>query len=87
MAEPTPTAADLVAFRKHLAREIAAGPRDREGLQQKYGEVWDHLEVAKAFRITAFAAPFCWAIRLSDGARGTLLFTHLPRFYFSFEPD
>jgi hypothetical protein len=48
---------------------------------------WDHIEVARDFEIVAFAAPFCVAIRKSDGARGSLEFVHSPRFYFNFVPD
>jgi hypothetical protein len=47
-------------------------------------EKWDHIEVAQHFEIVSFAAPFCVAIRKSDGARGSLEFTHHPRFYFNF---
>lgn len=50
-------------------------------------ERWDHNEVRDAFEIIGFMAPFCAAIRKSDGKRGSLEFTHSPRFYFNFVED
>lgn len=51
------------------------------------GERWDHLEVGQYFTITGFMAPFCSAIRKRDGKRGSLEFTHSPRWYFNFVED
>lgn len=48
---------------------------------------WDHNEVREAFEIIGFMAPFCVAIRKSDGKKGSLEFTHHPRFYFNFVED
>lgn len=48
---------------------------------------WDHIEVARDFEIIGFMAPFCACIRKSDGKRGSLEFTHHPRFYFNFVED
>ena len=48
---------------------------------------WDHDEVREHFEIIGFMAPFCVAIRKSDGKRGSLEFTHHPRFYFNFVAD
>ena len=48
---------------------------------------WDHDEVREHFEIIGFMAPFCVAIRKSDGAKGSLEFTHHPRFYFNFVVD
>jgi len=50
-------------------------------------ERWDHDEVREHFEIIGFMAPFCSAIRKRDGARGSLEFTHHPRWYFNFVED
>lgn len=42
-------------------------------------------EVQKDYKITGFAAPFVMVTRLSDGAKGSMMFKHSPRVYFDFE--
>ena len=61
--------------------------KERARLEEKYGvgNVWDTDEVSKAFEITGFLAPYCCAIRRSDGEKGALAFQHNPRFYFDFK--
>ena len=49
--------------------------------------VWDFASVRQDFIITGFLAPFVTATRKSDGQKGTLMFTHSPRFYFSWTPE
>jgi hypothetical protein len=44
-------------------------------------------EMSAEFTVHSFAAPFVIVTRKSDGQRGTLEFTHSPRFYFGFTPD
>jgi len=44
-------------------------------------------EMTDAFTVHSFAAPFVIVTRKSDGVRGTLEFTHSPRFYFNFAAD
>lgn len=44
--------------------------------------VWDTDELRAEFRVTGFAAPFVVVERKSDGAKGSLMFAHSPRFYF-----
>jgi hypothetical protein len=60
----------------------------RAELVDQYGadNVWNTEEVTAAFEIEGFAAPFCVARRRSDGQRGSLAFTHMPRFYYDFQP-
>ena len=50
-------------------------------------ERWDHDQVRDHFEIVGFMAPFCVAIRKVDGKRGSLEFTHHPRWYFNFVED
>jgi hypothetical protein len=59
----------------------------RKDLESRYGKVWDTDELRKEFVVLGFCAPCVGAERLEDGARGSLEFTHSPRFYHSFVAD
>lgn len=59
----------------------------RGQLETEYGEVWNDEEVREAFDFKSFLSPRAIVIRKSDGAKGTLRFTHHPRFYFQFEKE
>lgn len=48
---------------------------------------WDTDQLRKEFEVLGFLAPFVIVRRLSDGAKGSMEFTHSPRFYFNFVPD
>ena len=48
---------------------------------------WTTDELRDLFTVHSFAAPFVLVTRRADGARGTLDFTHSPRFYFNFVED
>jgi hypothetical protein len=50
-------------------------------------EKWDTAQMSELFTVQSFLAPFVLVTRKSDGARGTLEFTHSPRFYFNFVED
>ena len=39
------------------------------------------------YTVHSFLAPFVIVTRKSDGARGSMEFTHSPRFYFNFEQE
>lgn len=54
--------------------------RARKELEVRYGRVWDTQELGREFEVTGFAAPFVVAVRRADRARGSLEFTHSPRF-------
>ena len=49
-----------------------------------YKEVLTTAEATDKYSFIGFMAPFVEVKRKSDGARGTLEFTHMPRFYFNF---
>jgi hypothetical protein len=59
----------------------------REELEAKYGKenVFNISELTTKFKIESFLAPYCFAERKSDGAKGHFLFQHSPRFYFDFK--
>ena len=48
---------------------------------------WDTQELQRDFIVRSFLAPFVFVTRKSDGAKGTMEFTHRPRFYFNFNED
>jgi hypothetical protein len=50
-------------------------------------KVWDTDAMRAEFDVTGFAAPLVVVTRKSDGATGTLMFTHSPRFYFAWQAD
>lgn len=72
-------------IRKEMIQEINLEPGSREALEIEHGQVWDTQELQRDFLVEGFMAPFCLVTRQSDKARGTVLFQHSPRFYFSFQ--
>jgi len=55
-------------------------------LASEYGRVWDTQQLQEEFEVESFLAPTVTVRRKSDNVRGTMLFTHKPRFYYAFEP-
>jgi len=80
MTDPTET------IRRRQLAEINTQPGSREALEAEHGNVWDTQELARDFQVEGFLAPYVVVRRKSDGHRGSLLFQHHPRLYFSFEP-
>lgn len=60
---------------------------ERRRLEQLYGKVWDTKEMGEEFEPLGFMAPIIVVRRRSDGKKGSLLFQHSPRFYFTFHED
>jgi len=48
---------------------------------------WDTAELGRDFIVHSFLAPFVIVTRKADGVKGTMEFTHSPRFYFNFAAD
>jgi hypothetical protein len=59
----------------------------RAELEAQYGRVWSTDELGADFEALGFMAPFVIVRERATGRKGTLEFTHSPRFYFSFEAD
>jgi hypothetical protein len=74
-------------FRRVLVAEINAAPGERAALEAEYGQVWDTDQLRADFDVLSFMAPFVYVRRKADGVKGTLLFQHMPRFYFDFNPS
>jgi hypothetical protein len=56
-------------------------------LRSKYGQLWNTTRLQEDFKVESFCAPFVAVIRKADNKKGTLEFTHMPRWYFNFIPD
>lgn len=70
---------DLAVFVNQNARQVIA-------TAITLGEpTWTTTELQEQFHVEGFCAPFVVVTRKIDGVRGSLMFTHSPRLYFSFE--
>jgi len=74
-------------IRRAMVAEINSEAGDRAALEAQYGQVWDSDELRQDFAVEGFMAPFVVARRKADDVRGSLMFTHSPRFYFSWTED
>ncbi len=81
-----PTEQPRRALQANLNSEAAALADPRAELEAKYGQLWDTEELCADFTVSDFAAPFVVATRKSDGVKGSLMFSHSPRFYHSWTP-
>lgn len=72
------------AIRRDL---IPTMPAEAAAAAERGEPVYTTAEMTAEFEALAFAAPLVVVRRRSDGVRGTLMFTHSPRFYFGFEPE
>ena len=57
--------------------------RDLEKADQR----WNTAQLQEDFEVISFFAPYVLVRRKSDGVKGTLEFSHSPRFYFNFHPE
>ena len=56
-------------------------------LEAKHGKVWTTSEMQEEFDALGFMAPFIIVSKRDTGERGSLMFTHSPRYYFSWKPE
>lgn len=80
MSDPTESA------RRELLAEINAQPCSRQAVEAEHGQIWDTRQLSEDFEVLGFGAPLVVVRRRSDGVKGSLMFQHSPRFYFSFQP-
>ena len=76
-------------LRKIMQKVLNERPATQEELLTVFGpeDVFDTEQLKSSFEVCGFLAPMVIVIRKADGQRGTLLFQHHPRFYFSFTPE
>lgn len=72
-------------MRRELQYVVNAQEADRAVLEKRHGRVWTTKELGDEFTVHSFAAPFVLVTRKADGARGSLMFQHDPRFYWGFD--
>ena len=48
---------------------------------------WDTAQLGAEFEVIGFMAPFVVVRRKADGRKGSMEFTHNPRWYFNFVED
>ena len=73
--------------RRSQLYELNRDPRERTELEKQYGRVWDTQELGREFEVLGFMAPYVVVRRRADGAKGSLMFQHDPRYYFDFAED
>ena len=71
----------------YLNTEAVVAVDPQADLAAKYGKLWDSQEMQTEFSVSGFMAPYVGVTRKVDGVKGTMLFSHSPRFYHSFEPE
>lgn len=76
--DPTESARRAMLAAGQPAADLAATPES---------ERMTTAEMCAAYDVIGFAAPFVVVVRKADGVRGSLEFTHSPRFYFGFKAD
>lgn len=81
MSDPTET------IRRQQTNGINAEPGSRESLEAEHGDVYDTSELQSEFTVLSFLAPYAVVQRKSDGARGSIMFQHSPRYYFGFKSE
>lgn len=61
----------------------------KKELESIYGEgnVFTTAELTENFIVHAFLAPLVEVTRKSDNQKGSMLFNHMPRFYYNFIPE
>ena len=74
-------------IRRDMVQEINAREAGRAEMEEEHGQVWNTQEATNDFTFHSFLAPFVLVTRKSDGARGSLMFQHRPRFYYGFKPE
>ncbi len=76
---------DTTAMLNESARKEDPKTAFRKKLEEQYGEVYDIDEAQEKFEFVGFGAPFVVVVRKSDNVKGSLEFSHNPRFYFDFK--
>ena len=72
-------------IRRVLTIETNTKMAERAALEREHGEVWDTDELQHDFDVLGFLAPFIHVTRKQDGAEGSMMFQHSPRYYWGFK--
>ena len=74
----------LDAQRRKMLAEM---PEELRSRIESGEEIWDTAALQETFEVLGFMAPFVVVRRKADGAKGSLMFTHSPRYYFGWQLD
>lgn len=74
------------AARRTVTYSSERWPTRRKDLRMTDEQTWTTEQLREDFEVLGFMAPFVVVIRRSDGQKGSLMFNHSPRLYFSFQP-
>jgi hypothetical protein len=72
------------AIRRELIPQM---PAELNAVIAAGGQTWTTAEMSRDFEPLGFAAPLIVVRRRSDGKKGSLEFTHMPRFFFNWQED
>ena len=75
---------DTEQVRSEMAADINAEQKDRAQLEAIHGQVWDTKQATAEFKFIGFCMPYVIVKHRVSGKEGTLMFQHMPRFYFAF---
>jgi hypothetical protein len=69
--------------------ESADEAAERARLEKEYGagQVWNTSQLSERFEVISFLAPFCVVKDRTTGKKGSVMFQHMPRFYFGWQED
>jgi hypothetical protein len=70
-----------------IRRDMIAAGQPQADLAAETDQTWTTAELTRDFEVTGYAAPFVIVRRRSDGAVGSLEFTHHPQVYFGWKED
>jgi len=82
-----PEVAAAAEATESIRRAMMARDQPASDLAANTAHTWTPDQMRAEFDVDGFMAPFVVVRRRSDGARGMLEFTHLPRVYFNWTPD
>ena len=74
-------------IRREMVAEINSKEAERAAMEAEHGQVWDTDEMSSEFQPIGFLAPFVIVQRKADGAKGSLMFQHMPRYYYGWAKD
>jgi len=79
------TVTDPTEFERR--RRIVQMPAELQRRAQRGEQVWNPEEFLRDYEVLGFLAPYVVVRRKSDQVKGSVQFTHKPRWYFGFEAD
>jgi hypothetical protein len=68
-------------------RAMLATGQPQADLSAEQGQSWTTQQLTADFEVKGYMAPYVVVKRRSDGAVGSLEFTHSPRIYFGWRAD